>query len=115
MILVACVILGVVLGVICPFYIPQMLSKYVAIVILALLDSVLGGISSMVRKRFDIISFLLGFVVNAILALALTFIGEKLGADLFLVGLIVFGTRIFNNFTVIRRLFLSEFKIKLKK
>lgn len=115
MILIGCVILGILLGIGFPFYIPQEFSHYAAIVIVALMDSVLGGFSSMSRKCFDLNVFISGFFGNTILALLLTYIGEKLDADLYLVGLIVFGTRLFNNLSVIRRFYISKLQIKFKK
>jgi small basic protein len=42
-------------------------------------------------------------VVNAVVAVVLTFIGDRLGLDLYLVALITFGIRIFNNVALIRR------------
>jgi small basic protein len=39
-------------------------------------------------------------------AVLLTFIGDRLGVDLYLVALITFGPRIFNNVALIRRHFL---------
>jgi len=115
MILAACAIVGVVAGILFPFNVPSEYSQYVAIIILALMDSIMGGISSMARKCFDLNVFLSGFFGNSILALALTFLGKKLDADLFFVGMIVFGTRMFNNFAVIRRHYLSKIQIKFKK
>ena len=115
MILICCVIAGVLIGIVFPYYVPQEFSQYVAIVIMAMLDSVLGGASSMLRKCFDINVFFSGFFGNTVLALALTYLGKKLDVDLFLVAVIVFGTRMFNNLSVIRRHYLSKIQIKLKK
>jgi small basic protein len=42
-------------------------------------------------------------VTNAIVAVIFTFIGDRLGLDLYLVALITFGLRIFNNVALIRR------------
>ena len=115
MIVIACMIAGVVLGLLFPFGIAAEYSQYIAIVILALMDSLLGGVSSMLRKCFDVSVFVSGFIGNTILALGLTFLGKKLDVDLYLVALLVFGTRMFNNFSVIRRHYLSKIQIKFKK
>ena len=45
-------------------------------------------------------------MVNAIVAVLLVFIGDKLSLDLYLVALINFGFRIFNNVALIRRHFI---------
>ena len=47
-----------------------------------------------------------GFVTNAVVAVLLTFIGDRLSLDLYLVALINFGFRIFNNVALIRRHFI---------
>jgi small basic protein len=50
--------------------------------------------------------FLSGFITNALVAVALTFVGDRLGIDLYLVALFAFGLRIFQNVALIRRHFL---------
>ena len=74
--------------------------------ILAALDSVLGAVRAELDGVYDNRIFISGFLVNAIIAVALTFIGDRLGLDLYLVALITFGLRIFNNVALIRRHFL---------
>ena len=56
--------------------------------------------------HYDNRVFVSGFVTNAIVAVALTFIGDRLGIDLYLVALFAFGLRIFQNVALIRRHFL---------
>jgi small basic protein len=50
--------------------------------------------------------FIAAFTVNALVAVLLTFVGDRLGLDLYLVALIAFGLRIFQNVALIRRHFL---------
>ena len=69
-IVVGC-ILGVLIGFITPT-IPYTVSQYLAIGIVAALDSVFGGIASNIKKNFDMKVFISGFFVNAILAILLT-------------------------------------------
>ena len=82
------------------------LSRYSAVAILAALDSVLGAVRAELDGVYDNRIFISGFLVNAIVAVLLTFIGDRLGLDLYLVALITFGLRIFNNVALIRRHFL---------
>jgi len=81
-------------------------SRYSAVAILAALDSVLGAVRAELDGVYDNRIFISGFLVNAIVAVLLTFIGDRLGLDLYLVALITFGLRIFNNVALIRRHFL---------
>ena len=85
-------------------------SKYLAIAVLACLDSVFGGFAGYVENKFDKGVFVSGFFGNALLAVLLTFMGEKLNLDLYLVAMLVFGNRMFTNFGIIRRYLLNKFK-----
>ncbi|MBE7021639.1 MAG: DUF1290 domain-containing protein [Ruminococcaceae bacterium] len=115
MIVLACALTGIVFGLVFPYHIPSAYSSYVAIIILALLDSVFGAAAASTRKSFDLNTFISGFVGNGLLAALLTLIGRKLDVDLYLVALIVFGTRLFSNFSTIRRHYLALIVTKLKK
>ena len=104
---------GFILGIILALYMPAIdytYSKYLAIAILACLDSVFGGISALMEERFNIHVFTSGFAGNALLAVGLAYLGERLGLDLYLAAVFVFGNRIFLNFAIIRRYLLNKFK-----
>ena len=99
-------LVGVVAGLILNVNVSFELSRYSAVAILAALDSVLGAVRAELDGVYDNRIFISGFLVNAIIAVALTFIGDRLGLDLYLVALITFGLRIFQNVALIRRHFL---------
>ena len=103
LIIIVGVLLGVILGLASGVYVPAAYSEYVAVAILASLDSVFGGVVARMQHEFKVNIFISGFFGNTLLAVALTFIGKLLGIDLYLVALIVFGTRLFQNFATIRR------------
>lgn len=100
-------IIGVIIGLNIPT-IPYTYSGYLAIAIIAALDSVFGGITSTLKRNFDIKIFISGFFVNAILAMALTYLGEKLNVDIYLAAVIVFVGRMFNNLGTIRRYYVEK-------
>lgn len=54
-------ILGAVIGIYAPI-VPYTYSGYLAIAIIAALDSVFGGISSTLKKNFDLKIFVTGFL-----------------------------------------------------
>lgn len=83
--------------------IPYAYSSYIAVAILACLDSVFGALNSTLNKKFKINIFLSGFFGNAIIAIFLTYIGQKLNVDIYLAVVIVFSGRLLNNFASIRR------------
>jgi small basic protein len=99
-------LVGVLLGLVLNVNIGFDLSRYSAVAILAALDSVLGAVRAELDGVYNNRIFISGFVTNAIVAVILTFIGDRLGLDLYLVALITFGLRIFNNVALIRRHFI---------
>ncbi|MGZ6313875.1 MAG: small basic family protein [Candidatus Limnocylindrales bacterium] len=99
-------LLGVLLGLVLQVSVSFELARYSAVAILAAFDSVLGAIRAELDGTFNDRIFLSGFIVNALVAVLLTFLGDQLGLDLYLVALIAFGLRIFNNVALIRRHFL---------
>jgi len=112
-ILVGC-ILGAILGMNAPI-ISYTYSTYLAIAVIAALDSVFGGISSVLKKTFDLKIFLSGFFVNSILSILLTVLGQKLNVDIYLATIFVFVSRMFNNLTIIRRYYVEKWSNKLEK
>ena len=83
-------------------------SGYLAIAIIAALDSVFGGIASTLKKNFDLKIFVTGFFGNAILSILLTYLGQKLNVDIYLAAIVVFVGRMFNNLAIIRRLYIDK-------
>ena len=107
-------LLGILLGFLIPT-IPYTASKYLAIAIVAALDSVFGGIASYIKKNFDLKVFISGFFVNAIIAMILTYLGQRLNVDIYLAAIIVFVGRMFNNLGIIRRYYLNKISAKFAK
>ena len=96
-------IVGLVIGCFLPWHVPSQYSLSVATGLLAALDSALGGMNARIKKSFNLSIFLSGFFGNAIIAVFLTWLGDKLGLPLYLAAVVVFGTRMFQNFAEIRR------------
>lgn len=109
-----CVVLGCIIGSKSPT-IPYEYSNYMAIAIMAALDSVIGAVCSKFQNKFDVNVFISGFFVNAITAIIFTMIGESLNVDIYLAAIFVFVFRIFNNLSVIRRFFIDRVSKKIDK
>ena len=92
--------------------IPYEFAKYSAVAIMAALDSILGATNAILKDKFEMKIFVSGFFINAIIAIALTLIGEKLDANIFLAAIFVFVYRIFNNFSSIRRELVERYEKK---
>ena len=110
-IVVGC-LLGAIIGINAPT-ISYTYSSYLAIAIIAALDSVFGGIASVINKKFDIKIFISGFFGNAILAILLTILGQKLNVDIYLAAIVVFVWRMFMNLGTIRRYYVEKWSTKI--
>ena len=110
--IIAC-ILGAIVGLNAPM-ISYTYSSYLAIAIIAALDSVFGGIASVINKKFDMKIFMSGFFGNAILAILLTVLGEKLNVDIYLAAIVVFVWRMFMNLGIIRRYYVEKWTEKIR-
>ena len=111
-ILIGC-ILGAIIGINAPM-VSYTYSSYLAIAIIAALDSVFGGITSVINKNFDLKIFITGFFGNAILSILLTILGQKLNVDIYLAAIVVFVGRMFTNLAIIRRYYVDKWSNKIK-
>ena len=112
-IIIGC-LLGIIVGANLPL-IPYIYTSYVAISIVAALDSVLGGIYATIKGNFDFKTFVTGFFGNAILSILLTYLGEKLNVDIYIGAIVVFVGRMFNNLGIIRRHYVEKWSKNSKE
>jgi len=105
---------GALLGQFAPI-IPYTYSTYLAIGIIAALDSVFGGITSVIKKNFDLKIFVSGFFGNAILSILLVYLGKKLNVDIYLAAIFVFVSRMFTNLSIIRRYYIEKWTNRKKE
>lgn len=101
-------IIGLIIGSLCPISIPQEYAKLFSVALLAALDTVFGGLRANAEEKFDTTVFITGFFTNALLAALLVYMGDRLGIDLYYVAMLAFGLRIFQNLAIIRRYFLKK-------
>lgn len=112
-ILMGC-ILGAIVGINAPI-ISYTYSSYLAIAIIASLDSVFGGIVGVQKGEFDFKVFISGFFCNSILSILLTYLGNKLDVDIYLAAIVVFVGRMFLNLTFIRKYYIEKWTNKSEK
>ena len=101
-------LVGLAVGLLFPWTIPSQYSLYAATGLLAALDSALGGLRARVVGDFKLDVFLSGTIGNAVMAVFLAWLGRDRGVPLFLAAVVVFGTRMFQNFAEIRRELLTS-------
>ena len=103
MYIVASILLGILIGYFLPVSIPAEYSIYVAVMLLAAVDAAAGGINARIHHRFRGSLFISGALGNGLIAVFITYLGERIGISLYLAAVVVFGTRLFQNFGEIRR------------
>ena len=108
-------IIGLLIGSLFAFTIPVAYASYLAIAVLAGLDSLLGGWRAVLEDKFDGTILLSGFFVNALIAAMLAYLGDLIGLDLYLAAVVALGIRIFNNIGAIRHAIIEIFRKKRKK
>ena len=102
--------LGIVAGLWMPYNLTPEMAPYVAIAIVAALDSVFGGITAYMKKKFDITIFFTRLFSNALLAAGLAYLGNSLGINLALAAIVIFGWRMFQNFAAMRHILLEKYR-----
>ena len=112
-ILIGCV-LGAIVGINSPI-ISYSYSSYLAIAIIAALDSVFGGIAGTLKGEFNFKVFISGFFCNSILSMLLTYLGNKLNVDIYLAAIVVFVGRMFINLTIIRKYYIDKWSKKYEE
>ncbi len=100
-------------------------ARYIAVALLAGMDTVIGGLRSFLTDKFDNAIFLSGFVINSVLAVGLVLLGERLGLEtgvgdgrisvMMIAAVVVFSGRILNNLAVLRRLVIERWRYKRGK
>jgi small basic protein len=99
--------LGLLVGALVAFVlrptVPQEVSRYLAMAVIAAIDSSFGGLRAYLEHTFNDRVFVLAFLSNAALAAGLVWIGDQLGVDLTTAVAVVFGVRIFQNLAALRR------------
>ncbi len=105
MIAAAALVIGIVLGLVFKPTVPDWLSPYLPIAVVAALDAVFGGLRARLDGIFDAKVFVVSFVSNVVVAALIVFLGDKLGVggQLSTAVVVVLGIRIFGNAAAIRR------------
>lgn len=93
---------GLIIGTFLQLNIPPELTRYTAVAIIGVLDSIFGAIRASIENKYNMTIFLTGLAFNMIVAVFITFIGDKLNLDLYLAILVAFTIRIFANIGIIK-------------
>ncbi|UCH34780.1 MAG: small basic family protein [Armatimonadota bacterium] len=86
-------------------------ADYISLIILASLDAIAGGARARLEGRFDDAIFITGVIFNSLAAVALTYIGDRMGMSLYLAPMVALGVRIFYNMGRVRRLLMGRSEV----
>lgn len=100
---------GVILGIYAPLSIPIQFARYTAVGITGIVDSIFGAISADLKGEYNPVIFISGLLFNMLVAMLITYLGDRLGIDLYLAVIVVFTLRIFTNLSTLRYSFLTRF------
>lgn len=90
------------------WWVPFEYAPYLSVAALVGLDTAFGGIRAGIEGRFQNDIFVSGFLLNTLLAGFLVWFGKLIGVDFALVSVLVLGSRIFLNLSLIRRYYLNK-------
>lgn len=107
---ILCLIVGILLGTLITQPLQPELGTYVAVAVLAGIDTICGGIRSSLEQKFHGDIFVSGFLSNIVIAFFLAWLGDRIGINLFFVCALIFGSRIFTNLSLIRRFVLTRWQ-----
>lgn len=100
---------GLLAGYLWPYAVPPQYGRLLAVAVMAGMDTVLGGVRASMEGNYDTDVFISGFFMNGILAAFLCYAANLIGIDLYLVAILIFGMRVFQNLTIIRKLYIGKF------
>jgi small basic protein len=97
------VVIGIALGLNSPIQFSLRYARYSGLVLLATLDSLIGGSIAKLEGSWDFRLFATGLLFNSVMAGILAFVGDVLGLELYFAAIVALGIRIFNNLASLRR------------
>lgn len=97
--------IGLAAGLLLPVQIPVAWSVYAAVLILCVLHALVRAVRDNLEDAFAAGEFVLGLLGNAVLALGLCVLGDRLAVPVYTAAIVYFGWGIFSDFASIRRHF----------
>lgn len=106
------IIFGTILGIFIPANIPPEYSRYTAVAILVILDSLIGAIVAQSKKDYNVANFVTGLVFYVFITAFFVYLGDKLNLDLYLGVTVVFMFRIIQNISILKDFYFKRFYSK---
>ena len=91
------ILTGIIIGFLSPLNISLINEKFLLVLILVSLDTLMLSINAKLLQQFDYLLFTNEFILNSILSVGIVFLGTILGLDLFPIIALVLTIKIFYN------------------
>ena len=88
--------------------VPLGYGDYTSLIILASVDAIAGGARARLEGHFDDAIFITGVIFNSLAAVAMAYVGDRMGMALYLAPMVALGVRIYYNIGHIRRLLMGR-------
>lgn len=85
--------------------------KICAVILLAALDSISGGIAAKLNLKFSDTEIIGNFFINLIFGFILILFGKFFELELYYIALLIFALRIFKNISALKEFFLKKFEV----
>lgn len=108
-------IFGLLIGTFLQINIPPEYARYTAVAIVGIMDSIFGAFRAQNEEKYDTTIFLTGLGFNMMLAMLITYFGDKLNLDLYIAVLVAFTIRMFLNIGIIRTKTIEHIRERRKK
>jgi len=106
---------GLIIGGFLQLDIPPEYTRYTAVAIVGIMDSLFGAVRSSVENKYNTTVFITGLAFNMTIAILITYFGDKLNLDLYLAILVAFMIRIFANIGQIKTATLNKIQKSVTK
>lgn len=108
-------IFGLLIGTFLQLNIPPEYARYTAVAIVGIMDSIFGAFRAQSEEKYDTTIFLTGLGFNMIMAMIITYFGDKLNLDLYVAVLVAFTIRIFLNIGIIKTKTIEHWRSRRNK
>ena len=104
------ILTGIIIGFLSPLNISLINEKFLFVLILVGLDTLLASTNAKLLQQFDYLLFTNEFILNSILSVGLVYLGIVLGLDLFSVIAIVLTFKMFHNLSQLTKTIVLSMK-----
>ncbi len=108
-------IFGLLIGTFLQLNIPPEYARYTAVAIVGIMDSIFGALRAQNEEKYDTTIFLTGLGFNMLMAMIITYFGDKLNLDLYIAVLVAFTIRIFLNIGIIKTKTIEHWRNRRRK